>query len=163
MWFLNGRPLRDKLLSRVLKDSYRGFLVDGRQPVAFLSLSVDPAQVDVNVHPAKAEVRFRDERRLFGFLVHHLREAVSATDMSTPGEALLARAERRGAWEAALGSTATPVMRWATGESSAPGVRELPVVREVEPTRPQSPLRESEPASEPADLPLMQIAKTYIV
>ena len=42
MWFLNGRPLRDKVLARCLKEAYRGFLVDGRQPVAFLALGMDP-------------------------------------------------------------------------------------------------------------------------
>jgi DNA mismatch repair protein MutL len=95
MWFLNGRPLRDRVLARVLREAYRGFLVEGRQPVVFLALSIDPATVDVNVHPAKAEVRFRDERRLFAFLVHHLREAVRATDMATPGERLVELAQRR--------------------------------------------------------------------
>jgi DNA mismatch repair protein MutL len=75
MWFLNGRPLRDKLLTRVLKEGYRGFLEEGRQPAAFLALSVPPERVDVNVHPMKSEVRFRDERPLFGFLVSALRAA----------------------------------------------------------------------------------------
>jgi DNA mismatch repair protein MutL len=95
MWFLNGRPLRDKLLTRVLKEGYRGFLEDGRQPAAFLALELDPALVDVNVHPTKSEVRFRDERALFGWLVPHLREAVARTDIATPGETLIARVERR--------------------------------------------------------------------
>lgn len=95
MWFLNGRPVRDRVLLRVLKDAYRGFVVDGRQPVAFLHLSMDPALVDVNVHPAKAEVRFRESRRLFGFLVSALREAVRRTDMATPGESLLQKAMAR--------------------------------------------------------------------
>lgn len=98
MWFLNGRALRDKLLTRILKDGYRGFLEDGRQPSAFLHLHLDPALVDVNVHPMKSEVRFRDERPLFGFLVNALREAVSRTDIATPGEQLLQRLERRGDW-----------------------------------------------------------------
>ncbi|MDH5493783.1 MAG: DNA mismatch repair endonuclease MutL, partial [Myxococcales bacterium] len=62
MWFLNGRFLRDKLLHRVLKEGYRGFLIEARQPVAFLQLSMDPALVDVNVHPQKSEVRFREGR-----------------------------------------------------------------------------------------------------
>ncbi|NUP96774.1 MAG: DNA mismatch repair endonuclease MutL, partial [Planctomycetaceae bacterium] len=96
MWFLNGRPLRDRILSRVLKDAYRGFVVDGRQTVAFLSLAMDPARVDVNVHPAKAEVRFRDERRVFGFLVASLRAAVQSMDLATPGERLIERLEQRG-------------------------------------------------------------------
>ncbi len=95
MWFLNGRSMRDRVLTRVLRDSYRGFLEDGRQPVAFLQLAIDPATVDVNVHPAKSEVRLRDSRRLFGFLVHHLREAVRGTDMSTPGETMMLAKQRR--------------------------------------------------------------------
>lgn len=95
MWFLNGRPLRDKILTRVLKDAYRGVLVDGPQPVAFLHLFLDPTAVDVNVHPAKSEVRLRDERAVFGFLVSALREAVMRTDMATPGETMLERVRRR--------------------------------------------------------------------
>ena len=95
MFFLNGRNLRDKILIRALKDSYRGFLVDGRQPVAFLCLGMDPSQVDVNVHPTKTEVRFRDTSRMMGFLVHHLREAVRSTDMSTPGESMIETMRRR--------------------------------------------------------------------
>jgi DNA mismatch repair protein MutL len=161
MWFLNGRPLRDKLLSRVLRDAYRGFLVDGRQPVAFLSLSVDPAQVDVNVHPAKAEVRFRDERRLFGFLVHHLREALRTTDMSTPGESMLARVEARAGWQPALSAGSASTLQWAASESSASSPRELPLVREVPAAA--GGMRRSEAAADSAPLPLMQIAKTYIV
>lgn len=98
MWFLNGRPVRDKVLVRVLKEGFRGFLVENRQPVAFLRLAMDPQGVDVNVHPAKTEVRFRDQRRLFGFLVNALREAVRLTDMSTPGDRMLDGLARRGAW-----------------------------------------------------------------
>ncbi|MFT4539228.1 MAG: DNA mismatch repair protein MutL [Planctomycetota bacterium] len=95
LWFLNGRSVRDKVLIRVLRESYRGFLVEGRQPVAFLQLSLDPARVDVNVHPAKSEVRFRDQRKLFGFLVNALRDAVKMTDMATPGESLITTMRRR--------------------------------------------------------------------
>jgi len=95
MWFLNGRFLRDKLLHRVLKEGYRGFLVEQRQPVAFLRLSLDPALVDVNVHPQKSEVRFREGRRLFGILVRALREAVAKTDIATPGASLVDAMHKR--------------------------------------------------------------------
>lgn len=95
MWFLNGRTVKDRVLIRCLKESYRGFLIEGRQPVAFLHLSMDPNLVDVNVHPAKAEVRFREDRRMFGFLVNALREGVQQTDMATPGTSLLSRALSR--------------------------------------------------------------------
>lgn len=95
MWFLNGRFLRDKLLHRVLKEGYRGFLVEQRQPVAFLKLGLDPALVDVNVHPQKSEVRFREGRRLFGVLVRALREAVAQTDIATPGASLVDRVLKR--------------------------------------------------------------------
>jgi len=95
MWFLNGRFLRDKLLHRVVKEGYRGFLIEARQPVAFLRLSMDPALVDVNVHPQKSEVRFREGRRMFGVLVRGLREAVAQTDIATPGAALVDRVLKR--------------------------------------------------------------------
>ena len=95
MWFLNGRPLKDKVLTRVIKDAYRGVLVHGLQPVGFLHLWLDPESVDVNVHPAKSEVRLRDERSLFGFLVNAIREAVMRTNMATPGESMLDSVRRR--------------------------------------------------------------------
>jgi DNA mismatch repair protein MutL len=95
MWFLNGRPLNDKVLTRVLKEAYRGVLIDGPKPVAFLHLAIDPETVDVNVHPAKSEVRLRDERPLFGFLVNALKEAVLRTDMATPGDTMLESMRRR--------------------------------------------------------------------
>ncbi|MCL4153902.1 UNVERIFIED_CONTAM: hypothetical protein GTU68_013156 [Idotea baltica] len=95
MWFLNGRMVKDKVLVRVLKEAYRGYLDPGRQPVAFLHISMDPALVDVNVHPAKAEVRFREDRRVFAFLLNALRPSVAQTDMATPGEGLLRKALNR--------------------------------------------------------------------
>ncbi len=108
MWFLNGRPLRDKVLVRVLKQAFHGFQVEARHPVAFLSLSMDPALVDVNVHPTKSEVRFREDRRLFSFLVAVLRRALSEADLATPGEDLLRTAWRRSEREAPQGYLPNP-------------------------------------------------------
>ena len=158
MWFLNGRPLRDRLLTRALKDAYRGFLVEGRQPVAFLSLAMDPAGVDVNVHPTKAEVRFRDGRRLFGFVIGTVREAVRRTDMATPGERMLGELSRRGAWGA----------RDAPGQAVLPDPGAAPAepleIREV-PGR--APVHEAPPsgweARDELRGPFLQIDRTYLV
>jgi len=65
--FVNGRWIRDRSLSHALQEAYRGLLMAGRYAVAFLFLELPPDQVDVNVHPTKAEVRFRD-----GQAMHHL-------------------------------------------------------------------------------------------
>jgi DNA mismatch repair protein MutL len=127
MWFVNGRAMKDKVLLRALKDSYRGFLFDNRQPVAFLMLSMDPARVDVNVHPAKSEVRFRDERRLFGFLVNAIRDAVRKTDMATPGARLVETAQRREDRENQLPFTNASFGERAQREPYA--VFEIPAVR----------------------------------
>jgi DNA mismatch repair protein MutL len=153
MWFLNGRPVRDKVLARVLKDAHRGFLVEGRQPVAFLHLTVDPANVDVNVHPAKAEVRFRDERRLFGFLVASLREALRTTDMSTPGERLVAFAERREERDVLV------PRQFVLPQTSALAPSESAFVREAPPAA----ASESPASAEPIRGPFLRIASTYIV
>ncbi len=58
--FLNGRPVEDSVISRALREAFKGALPEGFQPAAWLWLSMDPSLVDVNVHPAKKEVRFRD-------------------------------------------------------------------------------------------------------
>lgn len=174
MWFLNGRSLRDKVLTRVLKDAYRGFLEEGRQPVAFLRLALDPAAVDVNVHPAKSEVRLREHRRLFGFLVNALRDAVRETDMATPGERLMEIADRRKSREE--GGAYMPDPGPLRSSSSAPdlGVRPEPASFEVREVMGQAfelprPPAEEVPASQPWSAiddirgPFLQVDKTYLI
>ncbi|MBK7877919.1 MAG: DNA mismatch repair endonuclease MutL [Planctomycetes bacterium] len=124
MWFLNGRALKDKVLLRALKEGFRGFLFESRQPVAFLVLSMDPGRVDVNVHPAKSEVRFRDERRLFGFVVSAVRAAVARMDLATPAERLVDGALRRDAREA--GNDLWAAAARARAEREPFVVRDLP-------------------------------------
>jgi DNA mismatch repair protein MutL len=67
--FVNGRIIRDKLISHALRQAYRDVLFHGRHPCYLLYLRLDPAQVDVNVHPTKHEVRFRDSRLIYDFLL----------------------------------------------------------------------------------------------
>ena len=80
--FLNGRFIRDRLLSHAVKEAYRGLIEPSRWPVAFLFLTVDPAEVDVNVHPAKIEVRFRDGQAMHGQLLAALRETLNRANLA---------------------------------------------------------------------------------
>ncbi|KAA0209822.1 DNA mismatch repair endonuclease MutL [bacterium] len=66
--YVNRRPIRDRALMQAVMLAYREFLPPGRFPVAYLFLRVDPATVDVNVHPAKTEVRFLEQNRLFALI-----------------------------------------------------------------------------------------------
>ena len=79
--FLGGRYVRDRSLSHALNEAYRGLLMVGRMPVAFLHLEIPPDQVDVNVHPTKVEVRFRDPQRVYSHLLSTLRQTFLRSDL----------------------------------------------------------------------------------
>lgn len=87
--FLNGRYVKDRSLSFALKDAYRGLIMPRDHPVAFLFLEMDPAEVDVNVHPTKTEVRFKAKDRVYALV----RNAVRSALMEATGDRPLRVAE----------------------------------------------------------------------
>ena len=84
-FFVNGRVIRDKLIAHAVKQAYRDVLYHGRHPAFVLYLELDPSQVDVNVHPTKHEVRFRDGRSVHNFIFSSLHRALADV---RPGTAL---------------------------------------------------------------------------
>jgi len=79
---LNGRYVRDGAIAHALREAYRGLIEPGRHPPAVLLIDIDPARVDVNVHPAKAEVRLRDGGALHAAVLHAVGAALEAADLT---------------------------------------------------------------------------------
>lgn len=143
-FYCNGRFIRDKALLRALREAYRELLPHGRQPVAFLFLGVEPSKVDQNVHPTKAEIRFREGRELFEFFLHSAHERLQEADLSAPGTMLLPRPPLHPA------VPETGIAAYAPVSS-----RQTSVVREAAP-----PLFPGAPA---APVPYLQVHDTYLV
>ena len=79
--FLNGRWIRDRSLGHALQEAYRGLLMTGRYPVAFLFITLPPDAVDVNVHPTKSEVRFRDAQVMYHLVRGAVKERLNAQNL----------------------------------------------------------------------------------
>ncbi|MDG6079566.1 DNA mismatch repair endonuclease MutL [Erythrobacter litoralis] len=170
--FVNGRPVKDRLLTGAVRGAYRDMLARDRHAVLALFLNLPPEDVDVNVHPAKTEVRFRDAAAVRRFIVSGLRQALATGDRrsaQTPDAAAMGRwqaeptSEEPAAalrsifsgrdWSAPSSRVAEPSRAWRTDEG---GVAAEPQGRAEEAAEP-------EPQNYPLGIARGQVANTYIV
>ncbi len=175
--FVNGRPVRDKLLAGAVRAAYMDYVPQARHPALALFLECDPREVDVNVHPAKAEVRFRDGGLVRGLLVGALKQTLQdALHRATPehGRRAIERLTQRAHQGSAPKDYAGPAKDWdwrnspahpGFAESAAPVLDDL--VSGAAAVAADTRAHMQEPAPEHLDAPLgaarAQIHDCYIV
>ena len=107
-FYVNGRPVHDGTIQHAAQEAYRGLIDPGRRPTIVLMLEMTPEAVDVNVHPAKSEVRFRDRSMIHSVVLRAVREALRSADL-TPSHAVESLLRDRA--RAEFGSGAAPEVR----------------------------------------------------
>ncbi|HEX9207702.1 MAG TPA: DNA mismatch repair endonuclease MutL [Steroidobacteraceae bacterium] len=122
-FFLNGRPLRDKLVQSAVRLAYRDVLFHGRHPAYVLYLEMDPARVDVNAHPQKLEVRFREPGLIHDFLFRTLERALAETRPTQAAADSIPAARSQWSGASDTGNASTQRLDWsrsASGTSAYP-------------------------------------------
>ena len=166
--FVNGRPVKDRMLTGVVRAAYQDFLARDRHPMLALFVELEPEEVDVNVHPAKTEVRFRDGASIRGLMIgalrHSLADAGHRASTTVAGFALgRARPEAAQAgllWQAPSSPAYRPI-------SLPRGMQETPRERFAPDTAPAARFEAQSPASHTGEFPLgaarAQVHETYII
>lgn len=178
--YVNNRPVRDRQWVAAVRAAYGDTVPRGRYPLAVLFINLPPDQVDVNVHPAKSEVRFRDAGRVRGLIIGALQAALASASQQTTGEggaAMLARmrqspsySQSRSGYGRGFGGSYTPPSR-NTPDWQSPQFHEgfdaLPQARPVETNDAAMSDDQAQPVPQAADYPMgaarAQLHQTYIV
>ena len=165
--FVNGRPVKDRLLAGAVRAAYGDLVPRGRHPMLALFVDLDPSDVDVNVHPAKAEVRFRDNGAVRGLIISALREALGAAGHRATAENATAALVQFAA--ARAGTHARPTYNPVTPSRAARGFAEAaqaPLLGFAEPSADVGPAAYAPPPelqSRPLGAARAQLHETYIL
>ncbi|BCX19769.1 MAG: DNA mismatch repair protein MutL [Geminicoccaceae bacterium] len=161
---VNGRPVQDRLLKSALKAAYGDLLAAGRHPVAALFLELPPERVDVNVHPAKIEVRFADPGTVRGLVIGSLRRALAEHGQRTAGRiATAALGTFRPGSTTFAGRPPSPSLPRGLAETAAAFQAPLAPLPPAAPPGAVEPPAEPDPAAYPLGAARAQLHDSYIL